>query len=120
MPDAYADTRFNPDVDSISAFAAVSKNLTDLADGVGGFVSMPVRGTLGVGTGIYEGVFMGIDYAASPKFDLMLEYLSKGIRQESTVNAGIRFKAFSGLNVNAGTLGFEDFYAGASYSLSTY
>jgi hypothetical protein len=107
-------------VDKVSGFLVVGRNLASAAQSWGSLVSKPLKGTLGFGTGIYRGVFVGLDWSASSKVDLMAEYLTRGLRQKSTLNAGLRLNAAGGLSVEVGTIGFKDIYGGASYTLSTY
>lgn len=112
--------KINGRIGDPSAFIVFGKNISTTAEGISGNVSKPIRGTLGFGTGLYKGGFAGLSMAATSKLDFMLEYLSNGIRQDSTVNAAAKLKLARGLAIQAGTLDFNGLYAGASYSLSTY
>jgi hypothetical protein len=103
-----------------SAFVVIGRNLTNLAESFGGVVSKPLRGTIGFGSGVYKGAFAGLDWSLSEKTDLMVEYLSNGLRQDTTFNAGLRLKPISGLSVELGAMDMKDFYGGASYTISTY
>lgn len=104
----------------MSAFVLVSKNISSVAEGVSGQVSKPIKGSLGLGTGFYNGFFGGLDMAIAPKLSLAVEYLGKGLRNDSTVSGCVRFQPTSALSIDAGALGFKDFYAGASYNVSTF
>jgi len=108
------------EIDGMSSFIVFGKNLSTVAEGVSGQVSLPIRGTFGVGTGIYKGAFAGLDMSLAPKITVAVEYLAKGIRDETTFNGMVRFKPIEALSVDAGVIGFKDFYAGASYNLSTF
>ena len=112
--------KINGRIDDPSMFIVFGKNISSMAEGISGEVSKPLHGTLGFGTGLYKGVFAGLNWSAAPKFDVLVEYLSKGIRQESTVSAAVHFNAVPGLALELGTLAFEGVYAGANYSLSTF
>ncbi|MCL4499639.1 MAG: hypothetical protein M1335_05300 [Chloroflexi bacterium] len=112
--------KFNGKDDEASVFIVIGKNLTSAAEGVSGRVTMPVRGTLGLGTGLYKGGFAALNFAVAPKFDIMVEYLANGIRQSTTVNGGVRYRVIPGLSVEAGAMDFQDFYGGLSYQVSTY
>jgi hypothetical protein len=112
--------KFNGKDDEASAFVVIGKNLTSAAEGVSGRVSVPVRGTLGLGTGLYKGGFAALNFAVAPKFDVMVEYLANGLRQNTTFNGGIRFNAVPGLSIEAGAFDFSDFYGGVSYRISSY
>jgi len=112
--------RINSNVENMSAFVVVGRNLSSAAENWGGLVSKPLRGTLGFGTGVYRGIFLGLDWSASNRVDVMAEYLSNGLRQESSFNVGVRANATSGLSLEVGALAFKDLYGGVSYTLSTY
>lgn len=109
----------NGKIDDPSMFVVFGKNIASAAEGLG-VVSKPVRGTVGFGTGVYKGVFAGLNWSVAPKTGLMVEYLSNGLRQKSTFNAALRFNPTAGLTVQAGTFAFEGFYVGASYSLAGF
>lgn len=109
-----------PDMNEVSSFIVLGKNISNVAEGVSGEVSKPIKGTVGVGTGLYKGAFAGLDMSLAPKFSLAVEYLNRGIRNESTVSGLVRFQPIEALSIDAGVIGFKDFYAGASYNLSTY
>lgn len=107
-------------IDGMSSFILLGKNISNVAEGVSGEVSKPIKGTIGVGTGLYKGVFAGLDMSLAPKLSVAIEYINKGIRDESTVNGMVRFKPIEALSLDVGAIGFKDFYAGASYNLSTF
>lgn len=112
--------RFSDDIDGMSTFVVVGKNISNMAEGVSGAVSKPIRGTFGIGTGLYKGAFAGLDMSIAPKFSVAVEYLNKGIRNETTFNGMVRFTPIEALSIDAGAIGFKDFYAGASFNLSTF
>jgi len=103
-----------------SAFIVFGKNISNIAEGVSGQVSKPVKGTLGFGTGLYRSVFAGLDISLAPKLSIAVEYLNKGLRNDSTVSGAVRFQPIEALSIDAGVVGFKDFYAGASFNLSTF
>jgi len=103
--------------DEISAFVVVGKNLTSAAEAVAGSVIKPLRGTIGTGTGLYRGIFAGLDYALTSELNIKVEYLAHGLRDDSSFNAGVRYGVGSGFSVEAGALGMKDFYAGANYNV---
>ncbi len=110
----------NRDIDNASAFVVFGKNISPVAEGVSGMVSKPVRGTLGFGTGVYKGVFAGLNWSLAPRLDVMAEYLSEGIRQKGTVSAALRFTPVRAVSIQAGTHAFKSFYVGATFNLSAY
>lgn len=107
-------------IDDPSLFVVVGKNISSMAEGVSGNVSKPIRGTLGIGTGLYKGIFAGLDMALAPKLDVAVEYLGTGIRNKTTFSGCVRYQPTQALSIQAGALGFESFYAGLSFNLSTY
>lgn len=107
-------------IDDPSMFIVVGKNITDIAEDMSGQVSKPVKATLGFGTGLYNGLFAGLDFSLSPKFSVAVEYLTKGIRAESTFSGCVRFQPTQALSISAGAIGFQDLYVGASFNLSTF
>jgi len=107
-------------VDDVSAFVVIGKNLTSIAEGVAGKVIMPVRGTIGFGSGIYKGGFAGLTISATPKMDLVVEYLDKGLRDKCTFNGAVRYNPVQGLNITAGALDMSDFYGSVTYTMLKY
>jgi len=107
-------------INEASTFIVFGKNISNIAEGVSGQVSKPVRGTVGFGTGLYRSVFAGLNMSLAPKLSVAVEYLNKGLRNDSTISGVVRFQPIEALSVDAGVLGFKDFYAGASFNLSTF
>lgn len=107
-------------VDDVSAFVVIGKNLTSVAEGVAGKVIMPVKGTIGFGSGIYKGGFAGLTISATPKMDVVVEYLDKGIRDKCTFNSAVRFNPVQGLNITAGLLDMSDLYGSVTYTMLKY
>ena len=107
-------------VDDVSAFVVIGKNLTSIAEGVAGKVIMPVKGTIGFGSGIYKGGFAGLTISATPKMDLVVEYLDRGIRDKCTFNSAVRFNPVQGFNITAGLLDMSDLYGSVTYTMLKY
>ena len=114
--DHMSDGRIN----EMSSFIVIGKNISSLAEGVSGSVSKPIKGTVGFGMGLYRGAFAGLDMSLTPKVGVAVEYLNRGIRNKTTFNGMVRFTPIEALTIDAGVIGFRDFYAGASYNLSTF
>ncbi len=112
--------KLDPSIDKPSAFVVFGKNISAAAEGISGMVSKPLRGTFGFGTGLYRGFFAGLDLSVAPKFDIAVEYLSEGIRQQGTGNAVVRFRPTDMISVEAGAFAFKDLYLGGTFVLSTY
>lgn len=103
--------------DEVSAFVVIGKNLTSAAETVAGSVVKPLHGTIGTGTGIYSGIFAGLDCALTSELNIKVEFLSNGLRDDSTINAGVRYAVGSGFSLEAGALDLKDFYVGANYNV---
>jgi len=108
------------DSSDMSMFIVVGKNITDVAEDVSGQVSKPVKATLGYGTGLYHGLFGGLDLSVAPKFSVAVEYLTRGVRDKSTFNGCVRFQPTQALSISVGAIGFRDLYVGASFNLSAF
>lgn len=107
-------------VDALSSdpgfYAAISKNITRFATDVAGEPSKPLRLTLGLGSGVFNGFFAGLDWTLEPRFSLMAEFFGGRLGGDKNVfNAGGRFAITDALRVDAGTIDFKDFTFGASY-----
>lgn len=104
--------------DSPGLYFMVGKNLTSAASEVVGGESKPLRGYLGIGTGVLEGVFVGLDWRLAPKVAGMVEYLSsdQGLTDESHFNAGLRFALTNEIRLDVGTYAFKGLTAGISYN----
>ncbi len=101
-----------------SIYIVVGRNLTAAAEEVAGGESKPLRGYIGFGTDILDGVFLGLDWTLSPKFSAMLEFVGsdEGIVDGSHFNGGIRYALTNELRLDAGLVDFSDFTAGISYN----
>ncbi|MCE5199297.1 MAG: hypothetical protein ABFD54_15555 [Armatimonadota bacterium] len=108
----------NPRDDSPSGFLMLSKNLTSTGLTISG--NRPLIGTLGFGTGLYKGAFIGLEYLPTPRVELMFEYLTNGIKQDTTFNGGIRYYMAPQFSVMAGALDFQSFFAGVDYRLPAF
>jgi len=77
-------------------YAVIGKNLTSTATSLSGTPSAPLRGYVGYGMGIYDGVFGGLTWSLGSRAKLMVEYLHgisvvDTLDTESMVNAGLQF-----------------------------
>ena len=110
------------DVDGDPGFYVVlGKNLTPAATGLSGEPVPPLRGYLGIGTGIYGGLFAAVEYSFSPRATLMAEFIDglsikHAISEDSVFNAGIRFAITSGLRADVALINGEDLGFGISYT----
>lgn len=105
--------------DNPGLYIVFGKNLTAAAEEVAGGQSKPLRGYLGFGTGVLEGVFVGLDWTLAPKLSAMVEFLSsdQGFEGDSHLNAGIRYALTNQVRVDAGIVK-SDLMLGISYNLA--
>ena len=94
-----------------SIYFVISKNLTAVAEDVANGQSKPLRGTLGIGGGFYDGIFGALDWTLAPQLSVMLEYA-----HPSDFSGGIRWAATPEIRLDAALIDFSDFGAGISYT----
>jgi len=106
--------------DDAAFYVLASKNLTEFAQNVVEGESKPLRGTIGVASGIYDGFFAALDWTLASKLSVMLEFASfdPDGSNDSTVNAGVRWAAGPGLRLDAALIDFDDLAAGISLTKS--
>ena len=102
-------------------YVVLGKNLTPAATAISGEPVPPIRGYLGIGTGIYDGLFAAAEWSFSPKATVMLEFLDgvsiKNIATEDSLfNAGIRFAIAGGVRGDIALINGEDLGFGISYT----
>ncbi|MGQ9456443.1 MAG: hypothetical protein ACUVRS_00055 [Armatimonadota bacterium] len=112
--------KINLAINDISGFVVFGRSVSSMVQPWATAVTTPLKFTLGFGTGLYKGVFVGADWSPHEKLHVAVEYLSKGLRQKGTVNAGLRYNLFDHLVIDAGTAAFKGFYGGANYTLLRY
>ena len=101
-------------------YAVIGKNLTPIATGMTGEPVNPIRGYIGIGTGIYNGVFGGIDWTLSPKVKVVAEYINEMeatdlVSEKSIFNVGIRLSITDSLTLDAASINGDDFAYGLSF-----
>ena len=106
-----------------SAYLVVGKNLTPAVTNLAGEPIAPLRGYLGIGTGIYRGPFMSFDWAFSPKADVVLEYLNKlqlkdTYSSNNVLNAALRFRLYEDLHADIAAIDMKDIGYGLTYTHS--
>jgi hypothetical protein len=103
--------------DDPSLYVLLGKNLTATAEKVAGD-SKPLRGYVGLGTGVLKGFFTGLDWRLTSKFSAMLEFVGsdEGVSNDSHLNGGIRYSVTKDLKVDVGLYNMKDLSAGVSYS----
>lgn len=107
--------------DDAGFYVVVGKNLTSFATNIAGEPSQPIKGYVGVGSGIYSGLFAGVDIQFSSKAKIIAEYIKelklKGAMSEDSIfNAGIRFAITDTLTGDLSLINSEDLGFGISYT----
>ena len=102
-------------------YVVLGKNLTPAATGITGEPVPPIRGYLGIGTGIYDGLFAAAEWSFSPKATLLVEFLDglnikNVVREDSVFNAGVRFAITGGVRGDVALINGEDLGFGISYT----
>lgn len=101
----------------------LGKNLTPVASGFAGTPVEPIRGFLGVGTGVYNGFFAGASWTISSNTTIMAEYINKfslrnTFNEKSLFNAGVRFAFTDDLRADVALVNGDDLAFGISYKKS--
>ena len=104
-----------------SFYVLVGKNLTPAASSLTGEPVSPLKGYLGLGTGIYKGLFLGLDYSLNSRITIMAEYLSEAdikniVSKNSLVNVGLRFALTDDFRGDISLIDGENFGFGISYT----
>jgi len=107
--------------DDPSFYVVLGKNLTPAATGLTGEPVPPIRGFVGIGGGIYNGIFAGLDWTISPRAKVMAEFINEldikdAISEDSVFNVGIRLALTETLRVDFAMINTEDFAFGISYT----
>lgn len=102
--------------DDASFYLLFSKSLTRTATEVTNAPSKPLRGTIGVGSGFFDGIFASLDWTYTPKLRLMAEIVNGGDFFDNTmVNAGLRYSVGSRLSLDLAAIDFGDIAFGINY-----
>ncbi len=104
-----------------SLYAVIGKNLTSVASDMMDEPVRPLRGYMGVGTGIYNGLFFGLDYSVSPRANVVAEYINefnaKNIfSKRSVFNLGLRVAITENLRGDIAWVKGNDLGFGISYT----
>jgi len=115
-----ANGELDPDDDS-SFYVVLGKNLTPAATGLTGEPVPPIRGFVGVGGGIYNGLFAGLDWTISSRVKVRAEFINEvtikhAISEDSVFNAGVRIALTNELRGDLALINGEDFAFGISYT----
>lgn len=106
--------------DDASAYIVAGKNLTSVASGLTGEPVEPVRAFVGVGSGIYGGMFAGVEWTLSPRAKIVAEFINEvniknALSEESVFNAGITFDLAEAIQGSLATINGDDFAFGLTY-----
>lgn len=104
-----------------SAYLVVGKNLTPAFTNFTGQPVAPIHGYIGIGTGMYRGPFLGLDWAFSEKASLLVEYMNKlqlkdTYDADNVVNASLRFKLLDELHADISSIDMKHLGYGLSYT----
>lgn len=102
-------------------YIVLGKNLTSFATNVTGEPAMPLKGYVGFGMGIYDGVFAGVNWAFSPRASVVAEFINElnmvgGVQDKTVFNAGVRFAISENIRGDVALINAEDFAVGVSYT----
>jgi hypothetical protein len=101
--------------DDPSFYLVVSQNVTSAASRIADERSKPVRLSAGIGSGVLDSFFAGLDWTADPRLSMMLEYTSGDFgNEDSGFNAGVRYAVSNNLRLDAAFLDLDDFAMGAN------
>ena len=99
-----------------SIYILASKNITSMVSQIGCPPANPFRLNLGVGSGVYNGVFGGVDWTASSRWRVMAEYTNGEFADErNLVNVGVRYAVADKWRLDAGLLKFKRFAFGVGF-----
>lgn len=96
-------------------FLVIGKTLTGTAEDITKAESKPLRGFIGFGSGVYEGLLAGLAWTLDPKFQVGVEYIGEGL-ENGDFNGYVRYALSRELRLDAGLIDFEDFTFGISYT----
>lgn len=104
--------------DDAGFYVLASKNITRIATEIVGEPSRPLRLSVGVGSGVFDGLFANLDWTLGSRTSVMLEYINNDFAKPGTggssINAGARFAISDMVRLDAATIDFEDFAFGTS------
>ena len=105
--------------DDAGLYIVLSKNVTPAATQIVGEASKPLRLNVGFGSGVFDGIFAGLDWTLQPQLSVMVEFFGGEIvKKDDFFNAGIRYSVTDALRLDAATIDFEDFAFGANYRVT--
>jgi hypothetical protein len=99
-----------------SLYMLLSKNVTGIISDFGDVPSHPVYLNLGVGSGVFSGIFGSVDWTWTERLAAMAEYTNGRFGDNHRmINAGIRYAIADEWRLDAATLSFKHLAVGANY-----
>lgn len=104
----------------VGVYAVIGKNLTPAVTSMAGKPIAPLRGYIGAGTGIFQGMFAGASISLSPNASVFAEYVNNlniehTFRNESMFNAGLRLRLTNSLKGEVAIVDGSDLAFGVSF-----
>lgn len=99
--------------DDPGIYVLFGKNLTPMASDIAGEPSKPLKGIVGFGTGLFDGLFASLDWTLNPRLSLMAEFVDFG---ESEFNVGVRFALTDQLRGDLALIDGENLGFGISFT----
>ena len=109
-------------VDTVNAnpsfYIVVSKDLTAAASKAVQAPSKPFRVNAGLGSGVFNTFFVGLDWTLARTISVQFEYSNGSLDGESSLfNAGLRWAVSNQIRIDAGLIQFQDFAFGFNYRM---
>ncbi|HUV04054.1 MAG TPA: hypothetical protein VMX94_02985 [Armatimonadota bacterium] len=106
------------DKDDPGLFIVFSKSVTPAAENRQQPLK-PLQLSVGFGTGVFDGVFAGLDWTVQPQMRVIAEYFGGKIgRNDNLFNAGIRYAPTGALRLDVAAIDFEDVAFGVNYRIA--
>ncbi len=104
--------------DDPGIYVLLGKNLTPMASDIAGEPSKPLRGVVGFGTGIFDGLFASLDWTLNPRLSLMAEFIDGNFPgvTDSGFNVGVRFALTDQLRGDLALIDGNNFGFGISFT----
>ena len=99
-----------------SLYILASKNISSEVSQIEGAPCGPIRLSLGIGSGVYNGIFGGVDWTPSSRWRVMAEYANgKFGDEEKLLNLGVRYAVADKWRLDAAALKLKHFAFGVNY-----
>lgn len=99
-----------------SLYILVSKNMSSEVSQIEGAPCGPIRLTLGIGSGVYNGAFGGVDWIPSSRWRIMADYANgKFGDEQQMLNLGARYAIGDRWRLDAAILKLKHFAFGVNF-----